>query len=568
MKHEEINCYICNTQTHFVRWSDFKRYHLNKVHEGNSPEAKEYYDKYYKKGSEGVCRCGELTRFNGFVEGYSRYCSPKCINENPNIKKLQKEIRKDYFKNLSEEKKESRSNNLKEKWKERDVDNMVKNIKSTKKERYGDENYNNIDEIKDKINNRTEEEKNNIILKQKNTIDKRTEKDWKDINKKLKATLLERYGDENYVNKEKMILGHKNRINNKIKKMNDDDILKNQNVIILSYLNGMFKCQCNICNKDFEISNSLYYMRNKYKINFCTNCYPIDQHSSQKEEFLYEFIKENYDGNIIRNDKSIATPQELDIYIPDLKLAFEFNGLYWHNELNRKETYHLDKTDACEEKGIRLVHIYEDDWKFKQDIVKSRILQLLNKTHIKMYAKDCVVKEIDYKISKLFLQDNHIQGEVISKINLGLYNENELVAVMTFGLNRINLGQKGEENKYELLRFCNKINVSVSGGASKLFKYFVNKYQPESIISYADRSWTMNNGNSLYNKLGFDFNKLTHPNYSYIVNGIRENRFKYRKDILIKEGYDPTKSEHEIMLDREIYRIYDSGSLKYVWSKA
>jgi hypothetical protein len=134
---------------------------------------------------------------------------------------------------------------------------------------------------------------------------------------------------------------------------------------------------------------------------------------------------------------------------------------------------------------------------------------------------------------------------------------------MTFGKLRKNLGNKDKEGYYELLRFCNKLNTTVIGGANKLFKYFINNYNFKEIISYADRSWTMNNGNNLYDKLGFIKDKITKLNYYYINNNIRENRFKYRKDILVKEGFDKNKSEHEIMLERKFYRIYDSGQIKY-----
>jgi hypothetical protein len=125
------------------------------------------------------------------------------------------------------------------------------------------------------------------------------------------------------------------------------------------------------------------------------------------------------------------------------------------------------------------------------------------------------------------------------------------------------MGSKSENGTYELLRFCNKLNYSIVGGASKLFKYFVKNYNPIKIISYADRSWSKGN---LYYNLGFQFVSYTAPNYWYINRDRRYSRFNYRKDILVKEGYDSSKSEHEIMLDRGYYRIYNSGNIKFEWS--
>ncbi len=292
----------------------------------------------------------------------------------------------------------------------------------------------------------------------------------------------------------------------------------------------------------------------------CPVC--INAGRSNQQTDLIDYIQ-LYNQNTIVKTFDIITPYELDIYLPDLKVAFEFNGLYWHSTNNKSKNYHLMKTELCEKKGIHLVHIYEDDWINKQEIVKSRILNLLGKTPNRIYARECEIHQVDFNISKDFLLNNHLQGNCTSKYRYGLFYKNELVSLMTFGNLRKNLGQKSEEGTFELLRFCNKLNTSVVGGANKLFKYFVNQIKPKKIISYADRSWTMNNGKSLYDKLGFKLINITKQNYNYINNNIRVNRFKFRKDVLIKEGYDSNKTEHEIMLEREIYRIYNSGNLKF-----
>jgi hypothetical protein len=111
-----------------------------------------------------------------------------------------------------------------------------------------------------------------------------------------------------------------------------------------------------------------------------------------------------------------------------------------------------------------------------------------------------------------------------------------------------------------MIRFCNKLNFNVIGGASRLLKYFIRTYNPKQLISYADRRWSQGR---LYETLGFEFIKNTTPNYFYVVKKRRENRFKYRKDILVKEGFDPNKSEREIMAERKIPRIYDCGCKLY-----
>jgi hypothetical protein len=256
-------------------------------------------------------------------------------------------------------------------------------------------------------------------------------------------------------------------------------------------------------------------------------------------------------------------PYELDIFIPKLKLAFEFNGLYYHNEIHKPNNHHLNKTILCDENHIQLFHIYEDDWIYKQNIIKSMILNKLGKTPNKIYARKTSIKEInDNKLVKDFLNNNHLQGYIASSIKIGLYYNDELISLMTFGKRRVALGSKND-NSYELLRFCSKLNTNVVGGANKLFKYFIKNYDTKEIITYADRSHS--NGN-LYEKLGFNFIGYTDTNYHYIIDGIRHHRFNYRKDKLVKQGFDKNKSEHQIMLERKIYRIYNSGNMKFIYS--
>ena len=284
---------------------------------------------------------------------------------------------------------------------------------------------------------------------------------------------------------------------------------------------------------------------------------------SKQEKELLDFIENNYDNEIVENSKNIISPLELDIYLPDIKLAIEYNGLYWHSERYKDNKYHLNKTNVCEEHGIHLIHIYEDDWLYKQDIVKSRLLNLLGKSD-RIYARKCEMKEVSKEDSKNFLKKNHLQGNYHCKVSVGLYFEGELVSLMTFGNLRISLGMKATKNEYELLRFCNKLNTSVIGAANKLYKFFTVRYNPSKIITYADRSWSMDNGNALYDHLGFEMLGTSRPGYHYIVGDKRRNRFSYRKNKLVEQGYDKTKSERKIMTDRGIYRIYNSGNLKYI----
>lgn len=321
---------------------------------------------------------------------------------------------------------------------------------------------------------------------------------------------------------------------------------------------GNKKKVCIIC----PIHGEFYQRPNDHLMNHgCPEC-AQEQTTSSSEQEILNFIKENYNNTIIHNNRTILDNNfELDIYLPDISLAFEYDGLYWHNENKKPDLkYHLNKTINCESKNIKLIHIFEDEWIYKKEIVKSRILNLLHKTTNIIFARKCIIKNVSYKECEIFLNQNHIQGNCMSKYRFGLYYNNCLCSVMTFGLQRKNLNQKSVDGVFELIRFANSCNTITVGGADKLLQHFIGKVKPKEIISYADRRWSKG---ELYNKLGFSFVHDSQPNYFYVIGDKRENRFKYRKDLLIKEGYDSSKSEHQIMLDRKIYRIYDCGCKVY-----
>ena len=274
---------------------------------------------------------------------------------------------------------------------------------------------------------------------------------------------------------------------------------------------------------------------------------------------VYEYIKSIYNGEVI--NRYVLDNIEVDIYLPDLKIGFEFNGLYWHSNEYKERLYHINKTNHFKSNEIDLIHIWEDDWDFKKDIIKSIIKGKIGEIENKIYARKCEVKEInDNSLIRNFLEKNHLQGFVGSKIKLGLFYKSELVCLMTFGNLRKSLGQKSKIGHYELLRLCNKLDTVVVGGASKLLKYFKRNYEYESIISYADHSRSFGD---VYYKLGFEFSSKSQPNYYYIVDGIRRHRFNYRKDKLVKLGHDKKLTESQIMNNLGISKIWDCGMLKF-----
>ena len=299
----------------------------------------------------------------------------------------------------------------------------------------------------------------------------------------------------------------------------------------------------------------------------CTKCYPNKFRSSSEKE-IEEYIQ-TFNINVEHSNRTILNGRELDIYIPSKQLAIEYDGLYWHNISNQPDSkYHLNKTLQCNEKNIQLIHVFDDEWLYKQDIVKSRIKNLLGIYDKIIYARKCTIKEISDPIEySLFLEDNHLQGFIASRYNIGLYYNDELVSLMTFGPYRKSMNQENKENCYEMYRFCNKLGYHIPGAASKLFKYFIKTYNPDEITTYADRRWS--NGN-LYYKLGFTLDHISQPNYWYTKDYLhREYRFKYRKSELPKllESFDPTQTEQQNMLNNGYDIIYDCGNYVFKWKR-
>jgi hypothetical protein len=461
--------------------------------------------------------CGNEINFrNRFDKPYGNFCSLKCINENKEeMTKRQKEtFNKKYGVDFYPE-----------------HPDFIKKQKKTKMERYGDENFVNIE--------------------------------------KSKKTRLEKYGNENYVNIEKYKITCQNRYNSD--NYSTSNTYKNKiiskyktlhpNINFIDIGKLIVKIKCKKCGNESEITKQLLYEREKRNYDSCTHCNPIGQ--SFRSGYEHEI------GNFLNELSVIYTPsskimennQEIDIYIPDNKLGIEVNGNYWHNELFVTPDYHLKKTIRCNEKNIELIHIFEDEWVKKSEIIKSIIKYRLNKTDNTIFGRKCIINEVSSEISKKFLNENHIQGNVNSKVRLGLFFKNELVSLMTFSKGRVIMG--GKEDEWELNRFVNKINTNIIGASSKLFKYFVKKYTPQRVISYSDIR--LFNG-KMYNSLGFIEKSQSKPNYWYVINGLRYYRFNFRKSILIKEGFDKTKSEREIMFDRKIYRIYDCGHIRWEYN--
>ncbi|MFA5754673.1 MAG: hypothetical protein WC905_05020 [Patescibacteria group bacterium] len=295
----------------------------------------------------------------------------------------------------------------------------------------------------------------------------------------------------------------------------------------------------------------------------CPKC--SNNGTSSLEKIIYEFldvlnVEYYYRKRIIFNGKW----SEVDLFIPNKNIAFEINGRYWHSELAGKDrNYHINKTLICEKLGIRLIHIMEDEFK-NLDLLKSRIQNILRPDlNIRIYARKCQIREIkDKKQKSEFLKINHKQGNDNSQICYGLYYNDILVSIMTFSKQRKCFGYKNI-NGWEMVRFCSLIYHNVIGAASKLIRHFENDYNPNNIITFADRCWSDGN---LYKKLGFVLSHISKPSYWYFngQSGIY-HRFSFRKGTLSKKltTFDPLLSEWENMKNNGYNRFWDCGNFVF-----
>jgi hypothetical protein len=361
------------------------------------------------------------------------------------------------------------------------------------------------------------------------------------IKEKIRKTNLEKWGVVSTLN---INLSNANRL----KVFESEEFRKNYEISnhsnYIKYIGSgisLFRCQN---GHNFEIKYDNFKTRLLSNLPICTICYPISDLSSIKENELFQFIRSIYNGNIIESFRDVL---EIDIYLPDLKIGFEFNGLYWHSDKFKEKNYHLDKTNYFKEKGIKIIHIWEDDWDHRRDIIKSQIKNILglNRT---IFARKCEVREIkDSKISGNFLLENHIQGKVNSKIKIGLFHNDELVSIMTF--DQFEGRKKMPQSEWNLNRFCNKLGFNVIGGASKMITYFIRNYKPKRIISYADKDWSVGN---LYYKLGFNLTDETKPDYRYLINDELIHKSRFRKSNI---GISESKLD--------IPKVWNCGKMKF-----
>lgn len=474
-------------------------------------------------------------------------------------------------------------------------------IRQNSRERYGVDHYSNAPEIRSKM-------VQGMIDKYGNTIPLHVP----EIREKMKATNMERYGVDN--------VGKNPQVQEKMKATNMERYgvpYSLQSPIIREHIrqtcidkygipsapSGVFLNK--LQNEDFKITykefmeDPRYFIESHYGIvelsklvkdlnlDFATVWEYIDKYNlwdivskvySTMENEIHDFIK-SLDSNIeiVRNDRKVIAPYELDLYLPQFKIGIECNPTFTHNSTFSSYTdtdpidkkYHKLKSDLAISNGIFLFHIFGYEWSNKQEIIKSMIRNLLHKNSKVIYARNTEVRWISGSDIIRFLNINHRQGYAPASVRLGLFYQNELVSLMTFSHMRNTIGKSANttQSTFELVRYCNKINTSIVGGASKLFKYFIRNYHPDKVISFSDIAHTKGN---LYQILGFHQVSKSSPNYVWV--NIKDDTFftrvKCQKHNLRKLFNDDSIdiencTEVQIMSNHGYAQVFDSGTIKW-----
>lgn len=587
---------------------------------------REYMDKYDLTWSEAfywfyhgltarpVCKlCGAPVKFLDIKDGYSTYCAGRCAQKDPEIrKKIENTTKERYGCRVA-----MQSSTVREKFKttmiERYGEEHALRINQFKKkqndtcierfggqplasaevrarrdatcmERYGTTTPAALDHVKQKIVNTNIERwgtgnpsKTNIIRTQivKTNLERYGVKNPMlnpDVVHKAQESCMEKYGYPSPL--ESPDIQSKSQRSHQIyldeyRKQKYPDI---EDVIVENgercYLCKCPHSNCNKCDsKKYIISPSGYFTRRFYKIEPCTNLLPYGDEGRSKGTTIELFVRNILDECGVEyqtNVRSIIPPKELDIFIPSLNIAIECNGIYWHSSERKMTRYHFNKWKACRDRDIQLLTLWEDWIHTKPEIVRSILLNKLGKCNNSIGARLCVIQPVPSKEAHKFLINNHIQGDTTFSIAYGLYRNDELMAMMTFGRKRGCQGNRKDEG-WDLSRFCNKLGTRVVGGAGRLLQYFINQHNPTAIFSFSSND--ISDGR-LYQRLGFVQHEST-TSYWYIepATETRFHRTTFTKANIIKKGmaqYDVVFTEREVMEKYGYIRIDDSGQTKWV----
>lgn len=458
------------------------------------------------------------------------------LNKQARLKKTQQTCLDRYgVKNTFRSKQAAKNRNLA--YASRSAD-IVAKVKETKLKRYGNANYNNSDQIA-----KTRKEKYGVenFFQCEEIHKKALINAAKDSSKEKKKITCQQHFGVDYSLQAK-------EVRNKIKETCESKY-------------GAPYIKLTAEQTEIKNTRSVETIRKKYGVDYACqteNCIKACRSNNSQPNKTFSDKLEEYN---IPYKKEYPLGKKLFDFKVNSRLV-EINPSATHNstwgirsQKGLPRNYHIKKSELAEQNGFQCIHVW--DW----DNTKA-VLHMLE-TKDSFGARECEVKIVDEPAAAAFLNEYHCQGYVKATISLGLYLENDLQAIMTFGKPRYN-----KSCEYELLRYCSKNNIM--GGAEKLFKFFIGKYSPMSVVSYCDRSKF---SGTVYQRLGFQFVRTSEPRRHWYniktKQHITDNLLKQRGfDQLFGTNYGKGTNNTQLMLDHNFVEVYDCGQATYIWKNS
>jgi len=304
----------------------------------------------------------------------------------------------------------------------------------------------------------------------------------------------------------------------------------------------------------------------------CTKC---NHMKSAPEDAVAEMLEAH--TKVIRRDRTMVSPKELDIYLPEKKLAIEYCGEYFHSSGDadsepKMAEKHILKHKLCAEKGIRLITVFGSEWLEHNYAVRRLLRNAAGAGKGKLMARKCELRRVEHKDAVAFYERYHPQGGAGNGEHFGLYHTDKLVACMRFTLGSNDRGAS-RTRTWTLSRYATR--VSVQGGASRLLKAFVSEKNPKTIKSFSDNRYF---GGGMYTQLGFVLDEETaadyqvwHPKLGLMPKAAwqRRNIVSLAKRLGFEIGFDhetDPRTERDMTYLLGGRRIYDCGKKRWTWT--
>jgi len=296
----------------------------------------------------------------------------------------------------------------------------------------------------------------------------------------------------------------------------------------------------------------------------CVKCCPDIRGSSHGEREILGLMNDLGVETIHRHR---VDGMEIDLFLPRFNIGIEYTGLYWHSDAIKTDSRHLlNKHQACETHGVRLITIFEDEWQQQRDKVSAVLRHFTGRSERGIYARKAHIEEIDWKRAAPFLDQHHLLGSgTPGKTRVGAFDtDGTLIAVMTFG---VPSDERGRTDQVEMKRFVTD-GRNHPGLGSRMFKWAIEKFQYERVMAFVDRRWFTGGFKAIS---GFHSTGITEPSLFYTDGHVRLHRRSYTREELVNTSENPDRADmtkHELMREIGYHRIWDCGKLRLEWTRA